>query len=84
MRLRLDGGGDVRLAARSLQQRVVVEQAAVVAARHAGEDVLAHVAVKGLRIALQSPKQTQGLAAGLNLLGGETGRRKKENKGKRK
>lgn len=84
MRVRFDGGGDVGLAPRSLQQGVVVEQAAVVAPLHAGEDVLGHVAVECLRVALQSPKQTQGLAAGLNFLGGETGERKKENKGKRK
>lgn len=82
MRLRFDGCGDVRLTPCSLQQGVVVEQAAVVGPLHAGEDVLGHVAVKRLRVALQGAKQTEGLAAGLNFLGGKTGIGRKGTKGR--
>lgn len=53
----LDGGVDVRLAAGGVQQGVVVEQAAVVGALHGGQDVLGHVAVKVLRVGLQSVKE---------------------------
>lgn len=81
MRLWFDGGGDVGLAPCSLQQGVVVEQPAVVGPRHAGEDVLGHVAVKCPRVELQSVKQTERLAAGLNFLGGKTGEEGKGRKG---
>lgn len=81
MRLWFDGGGDVGLAPCGLQQGVVVEQAAVVGPRHAGEDVLGHVAVKCPGVGLQSVKQTERLAAGLNFLGGKTGEEGKGRKG---
>lgn len=81
MRLWFDGGGDVGLAPCSLQQGVVVEEPAVVGPRHAGEDVLGHVAVKCPRVELQSVEQTERLAAGLNFLGGKTGEEGKGRKG---
>lgn len=78
MRLWFYGGGDVRLTPCSLQQGVVVEQAAVVSPLHAGQDVLGHVAVKRVRVALQSAKQTERLAARLNFLGGKTEKKQRK------
>lgn len=43
---------------------------------HGGQNVLGHVTVKGLRVALQSAKQTKGLTPGFDFFGGKTGWRK--------
>lgn len=69
----LDGGGDVWLAARRVQQGVIVEQAAQVGSFHGGENVFGHVVVKVLRVTLQGLKQAEGFAPGFNILGGKAG-----------
>lgn len=82
----LDAGGEIRLTSCSIQQGVIVEQAVQVGSLHSRQNVLGHVAVKGLRVTLQSVKQTKGLAPRFNILGGKTGRegggKKERKKGK--
>lgn len=65
----LDSGSEVMLAACSIQQGVVVEQAAHISSLHSGQNVFCHVGIKGLRVTLQSVKQTKRLVASFNVLG---------------
>lgn len=71
--VRLDDGGDVRLAACSVQQGVVVEPTAHVGSLHRRQNVLGHVAVEILGVGFQGGEEAEGLAAGLDVLGGKTG-----------
>lgn len=70
----LDGGGDKRHTAGCVQQRVVVKQAGQVGSLYSRQNVFGHVAEKGLRVTLQSVKESKELAPGFNVLGGKTGR----------
>lgn len=80
MRVWLDGGEDVWLASCGIQQGVIVEEASQIGSFHRWENIFGHVGVESLWVTFQGLKQSKGVTAGFNFLGGKTENEKEKNR----